>query len=132
MNIRYEDLDTIAPEFLPRELNDSLDQEIEAEIRSRDQEDERVMRLLASLEGSPGEAVPAGRACGADHPASAEDALGKRRMPEGLIVEEMTGERGMRPELERTGLPAAHALRASEQQLLTHARSDNTPPGDDW
>lgn len=132
MNMRFEDLDIIAPEFLPRELNDSLDQEIDAEIRSRDLENERVMRLLASLEDGPGEAITAGCTCGADHPASADDAVGKQAVPEGLIVEEMIGERGKRSEQERTGLPAAHALRASEQHLLTHARSDNTPPGDDW
>ncbi|ELP5717440.1 type IV conjugative transfer system coupling protein TraD (plasmid) [Enterobacter asburiae] len=132
MNMRFEDLDIIAPEFLPRELNDSLDQEIDAEIRSRDLENERVMRLLASLEDGPGEAVSAGCTFGADQLASADDAVGKQAVPEGMIVEKMTGERGMRPEQERTGLPAEHALRASEQHLLTHSRSDNTPPGDDW
>ncbi len=132
MNMRYEDLDIIAPEFLPRELNDSLDQEIDAEIRSRDLENERVMRLLASLEGSPGDAVIPSRACDADQTVSADDALGKPVMPAGRVVDKMTGERVIRPVEKRTGLPAEHPLRASEQQLLTHSRSDNAQPGDDW
>lgn len=132
MNMRYEELDTIAPDFLPRELNDSLDQEIDAEISSRDRENERVMRLLASLKGGPEEAVTAGRACDAGHQASTDDTTEKRAMPEGMVAEKMTGERGMNTAEERTGLPAQHALRATEQHLVTHSRSDNTQPGDDW
>nr|WP_255321265.1 hypothetical protein [Enterobacter cloacae complex sp.]QVQ60229.1 type IV conjugative transfer system coupling protein TraD [Enterobacter cloacae complex sp.] len=50
-------MDFIAAEFLPRELNDSLDQEIEEEITRRELDEDSIDRLLAVQSNEP--AVPA-------------------------------------------------------------------------
>ena len=57
MNMTYEKMDFIAAEFLPRELNDSLDPEIEEEITRRELDEDSIDRLLAVQSSEP--AVPA-------------------------------------------------------------------------
>lgn len=57
MNMKYEKMDFIAAEFLPRELNDSLDPEIEEEITRRELDEDSIDRLLAVQSNEP--AVPA-------------------------------------------------------------------------
>ncbi|ECG4756631.1 type IV conjugative transfer system coupling protein TraD [Salmonella enterica subsp. enterica serovar Richmond] len=57
MNMTYEKMDFIAAEFLPRELNDSLDQEIEEEITRRELDEDSIDRLLAVQSNEP--VVPA-------------------------------------------------------------------------
>ncbi|ECU3077758.1 type IV conjugative transfer system coupling protein TraD [Salmonella enterica subsp. enterica serovar Typhimurium] len=57
MNMTYEKMDFIAAEFLPRELNDSLDPEIEEEITRRELDEDSIDRLLAVQSNEP--AVPA-------------------------------------------------------------------------
>ncbi|MEQ4763436.1 type IV conjugative transfer system coupling protein TraD [Klebsiella aerogenes] len=61
MNMTYEKMDFIAAEFLPRELNDSLDPEIEEEITRRELDEDSIDRLLAvqgSESAEPVTAVP--------------------------------------------------------------------------
>lgn len=57
MNMTYEKLPFIAAEYLPRELNDSLDPEIEEEITRRELDEDSIDRLLAVQSNEP--AVPA-------------------------------------------------------------------------
>lgn len=50
LNMTYEKMDVVAAEFLPRDLNDSLDQEIEEELTRRDRANTQIDRLLATTE----------------------------------------------------------------------------------
>ena len=58
MNMTYEKMDFIAAEFLPRELNDSLDPEIEEEITRRELDRDSIDRLLGQQESVPDGAAP--------------------------------------------------------------------------
>nr|WP_058914208.1 type IV conjugative transfer system coupling protein TraD [Entomohabitans teleogrylli] len=73
MDMVYEQMPFIAAELLPRDLNDSLDQEIEEEIERREAEGPGMQGLLSSAFGEP--AALAGNptetiAAPGDHPAS--------------------------------------------------------------
>lgn len=59
MNMKYEKMDFIAAEYLPREMNDSLDPEIEEEITRRELDEESIDRLLAVQNSDPVEPATA-------------------------------------------------------------------------
>jgi len=159
MNMVYERMDFIAAEFLPRELNDSLDQEIEEEITRRELDSESVDRLLGTLDDVPQAASPpvsektvsapvvaayppvptatcaAAPAVTAPVAASQEEDNGGRvKEMEGLVVDTTTGEvlevyEG-HDDYEAYQQDAMRAMREEEKNILTHRHPDEREPDD--
>lgn len=156
MNMVYEKMDFIAAEFLPRELNDSLDQEIEEEITRRELDSESVDRLLGIVDDAPHAASsavpektvpapataatpPVSSGVGATAPAviasAAEDDKGGRvKEMEGLVVDTVTGEimevREGQDDYEAYQQEAMRAMREEEKNILAHRHPDDREPGD--
>ncbi|TNL02686.1 hypothetical protein CYD30_26370 [Kosakonia cowanii] len=161
MNMVYEKMDFIAAEFLPRELNDSLDQAIEEEITRRELDSESVDRLLGTPDDTsqaasstvPEKTVPAPATAAspvspvvsAVAPAviasvAEEDKGGRVKEMEGLVVDTGTGEvmevREGQDDYEAYQQEAMQAMREEEKNILVHRGhdepDDGSEPGDDW
>lgn len=162
MNMVYEKMDFIAAEFLPRELNDSLDQEIEEEITRRELDSESVDRLLGTLDdttqaasltvsdkkiSTPATAVtsPVSSAVSAVATtviatAAEENKGGRVKEMEGLMVDTSTGEvlevREGPDDYEAYQQEAMQAMREEEKNILVHRGHDDPDDGSeperDW
>ena len=158
MNMTYEKMDFVAAEFLPRELNDSLDQEIEEEITRRELDSESVDRLLGAVNDAPQAAspaatektvvppagtttVPAPSEANAAAPAvitsaavPQEDSKGGRmREMEGLLVDTSTGEvlevREGQDDYEVYQQEAMRAMQEEEKNILVHRGHEEPDDG---
>lgn len=156
MNMVYEKMDFIAAEFLPRELNDSLDQEIEEEITRRELDSESVDRLLgmqgdtsqAASSMVPEKTVPAPATAATPSVSSVESVVapavttsaaeddkgGRVKEMEGLVVDTATGEvlevREGPDDYEAYQQEAMRAMREEEKNILAHRHPDERVPGD--
>jgi len=78
MNMRYEKMPFIAQGIIPREVDDSLDPEVEAEIDLREREHDGVSRLLNLVMNEDGETTPAANPDATTRPAFSSAAVAKQ------------------------------------------------------
>lgn len=141
MDMVYESLPFIAAEFLARNLNDSLDQEIEAEIERRDTEGPGMTSLLSVAFGEPvnaaavaAEAMHAAETETTQTHSEAEDTAppeasgGMLQEFNGMQVDTGTGEI-VSPIIEEAGEPAQvdeqRKMREDEKNILRHHDVDH-------
>jgi len=78
MNMRYEKMPFIAQGIIPREVDDSLDPEVEAEIDLREREHDGVSRLLNQVMNEGEETTPAANPDGTTRPAFSSAAVARQ------------------------------------------------------
>lgn len=129
MKMTYESLRPVAAEFIPRELNDSLEQEITAQINTREQDESRMQQLLAGAgvifpeTGSPADMPP-------------ESGGREQALPE-MVIDSSTGEILYTGEQEPDAAARAemyenyHALHQEEKNIAVHRKQEPEPEPDD-
>ncbi|CRY69815.1 Uncharacterised protein [Yersinia pekkanenii] len=160
MAMRYEKLKDYAPSLLPRDMDISLDAEIEEQLEQRELEDPGLTRLLAGVGLIPADNLSGASPAPSDNPVGAEPsgntaqavtsatatavasaaastAGREQEIPGFEYVDKNTGE------LVREGDDAYHdmheayeqsmyGLQADEKNILVHRNDDSPEVGDRW